>query len=103
MQAPRGDSSRPDAKDSARALRPSVQLTVSQGTADELGRLFFLDIEMDQAVARVTKAAFEKAVVEGEEGRLAQRVQQRQNLSVLHPQSTDFHAYAAGRDTPAPQ
>ena len=68
MPAPDGDSSGAQPKDAAPAFDPRIQLGVPEGAADKLGGPFFLNIQMNQAIARVTQSAFEKAMVEAKEG-----------------------------------
>jgi hypothetical protein len=68
MPAPDGDSSGAQPKDATPAFDPRIQLGVPERAADKLGSRFFLNIQMNQAIARVTQSALEKAMVEAKEG-----------------------------------
>lgn len=74
-----------------------------QESADILGYLVFLNIEVDQAVVFVAQAAGEEIAVEREERWPVQLMQQTDYFTVLHTLSPDVLADLPEGDTPTPQ
>jgi hypothetical protein len=74
MHPPKRNSSRPRTKNGPHALDLCIQCGMPQDSADKLGGSFFLHVKVDQAIARMAQAALEKAVIEGEERWLVQRM-----------------------------
>ncbi len=67
MPAPEGDSSGAEPNDATLAFGPRIELAVPERAANKLGSPFFLNTQVNQAIARVTQFTLEKAVVETEE------------------------------------
>jgi hypothetical protein len=76
---------------------------VAQGLPNILSCLSFLDVQVDQAITGVAQCPIEKAMVETEEGRPVQAVQQRENLAVLHSRPAHFDPDPGDAQAPASQ
>jgi len=61
-----------------------------QETANMIGRQFFLNIKVDQAVPLMTQPAIIEIFIEREKRRLVQLMQQWNYLVIVHPPSADF-------------
>jgi hypothetical protein len=90
-----------DADNFTHALCLRSKGRVAQKSADKLSSFVKVDIEKHQAISPVAQIILVKIVIADEEGRSAQSMQERNNLTaIFHPRSSDISTNTSRMDLP---